>query len=121
MEFYIYAVMTVLTRHYSFVICNNGYTIERYIHGWEDEYNDIQEWKFKDIPTAFGAKEYKGYQIKTREELTKLFADQNFASAPYLQVSDGYGLILLPVADFLLACGTVHAARRRSRSAQDDR
>ncbi|KAL1857825.1 hypothetical protein Plec18167_001773 [Paecilomyces lecythidis] len=73
-----------------FVICNNGYTIERYIHGWEDEYNDIQEWKFKDIPTAFGAKEYKGYQIKTREELTKLFADQNFSSAPYLQLVELY-------------------------------
>ncbi|KAJ9202350.1 hypothetical protein DTO021D3_4484 [Paecilomyces variotii] len=73
-----------------FVICNNGYTIERYIHGWKDEYNDIQTWKFKDIPTAFGAKEYKGYQIKTRDELTKLFADETFSSAPCLQLVELY-------------------------------
>lgn len=80
-------MVKLLTHYLRFVICNNGYTIERYIHGWKDEYNDIQPWKFKDIPTAFGAKEYKGYQIKTRDELTKLFADETFSSAPCLQVS----------------------------------
>ncbi|XHF97678.1 hypothetical protein AWENTII_001263 [Aspergillus wentii] len=70
-----------------FVICNEGYTIERYIHGWEASYNDIGEWDFQNIPRVLGAKDnYKGYQIKTRDELTKLFADQNFASAPCLQL-----------------------------------
>lgn len=71
-----------------FVVCNNGYTIERFIHGWDEKYNDIQPWHFKDIPTAFGATNYKGYQVKTRDELTKLFADETFSSAPHLQVSD---------------------------------
>jgi len=71
----------------SFVICNEGYTIERYIHGWEQSYNDIQEWDFVNLPPAFGAKDkYKGYRVKTRDELNKLFADQEFASCPYLQV-----------------------------------
>lgn len=70
-----------------FVICNEGFTIERYIHGWEQSYNDIQEWDFVDMPKIFGVKDqYKGYRIKSRDELTKLFADQSFASAPYLQV-----------------------------------
>jgi len=33
-----------------FVICNEGYTIERYIHGMNDSYNDIQPWNYKDLP-----------------------------------------------------------------------
>lgn len=72
-----------------FVICNNGYTIERYIHGWEESYNDIQPWKFVDVPSTFGAKkdEYKTYQVRTRDELRTLFGNEVFSSAPCLQVS----------------------------------
>ncbi|KAL2866960.1 alpha-keto acid decarboxylase family protein [Aspergillus lucknowensis] len=70
-----------------FVICNEGYTIERYIHGWDQSYNDIQAWDIKGIPIAFGAKDrYKGYRVTARDELTKLFADKTFCSAPYLQL-----------------------------------
>ncbi|KAE8152707.1 pyruvate decarboxylase [Aspergillus avenaceus] len=70
-----------------FVICNEGYTIERYIHGWEAVYNDIQPWDFLNIPVAFGAKDkYKGYKVTTRDELKELFANQEFASAPCLQL-----------------------------------
>ncbi|KAH8423789.1 alpha-keto acid decarboxylase family protein [Aspergillus melleus] len=70
-----------------FVICNEGYTIERYIHGWDETYNDIQTWDIKGLPTVFGAKDqYKGYKVQTRDELTQLFANQEFASAPYLQL-----------------------------------
>lgn len=70
-----------------FVICNEGYTIERYIHGWEASYNDIQEWDFVNLPATFGAKDlYKGYRIKTRDELTKLFANKEFDNAPHLQL-----------------------------------
>nr|AAD16178.1 pyruvate decarboxylase [Aspergillus oryzae] len=69
-----------------FVICNEGYTIERYIHGWEAVYNDIQPWDFLNIPVAFGAKDkYKGYKVTTRDELRELFANEEFASAPCLQ------------------------------------
>ncbi|KNG81781.1 pyruvate decarboxylase [Aspergillus nomiae NRRL 13137] len=70
-----------------FVICNEGYTIERYIHGWEAVYNDIQPWDFLNIPVAFGAKDkYKGYKVTTRDELRELFANEEFASAPCLQL-----------------------------------
>lgn len=76
----------MLTRH-SFVICNEGYTIERYIHGWDASYNDIQPWDFANIPKVFGAEDgYKGYRIKTRDELNKLFADQSFCNPECLQV-----------------------------------
>jgi pyruvate decarboxylase len=65
-----------------FVICNNGYTIERYIHGWEESYNDVQEWKYKDLPAAFGAKEDSvlTYRVETKEELEALFSNEEFAS-----------------------------------------
>jgi pyruvate decarboxylase len=83
-----------------FVICNNGYTIERYIHGWNDSYNDIQAWKFVDIPSTFGAKkgEYQTHQIKTRDELTQLFGNTEFSSAPSLQVSE-LSSFILTIAD----------------------
>ncbi|KAL4924307.1 alpha-keto acid decarboxylase family protein [Aspergillus undulatus] len=69
-----------------FVICNEGYTIERFIHGWDESYNDIQTWDIKGLPVAFGGRDkYKGYKVTTRDELAELFANKEFASAPYLQ------------------------------------
>ena len=53
------------------------------------DYNDIQQWKFKDLVSVFGAdpKKSKTYQVKTKQEAEDLFNDKNFSSAPYLQVS----------------------------------
>jgi pyruvate decarboxylase len=66
-----------------FVICNKGYTIERYIHGWQDSYNDVQEWDYKALPAAFGgAKDsYKTYRVESKKEVEELFADEEFVSA----------------------------------------
>ncbi|KAL2374571.1 pyruvate decarboxylase, variant 2 [Blastomyces gilchristii SLH14081] len=71
-----------------FVICNDGYTIERCIHGWDAVYNDIQPWKFSDLVPAFGAKPntFKTHSIKTEKELTALFADESFSSSKVLQL-----------------------------------
>ncbi|EZF33277.1 Pyruvate decarboxylase PdcA [Trichophyton interdigitale] len=71
-----------------FVICNNGYTVERYIHGWKATYNDIQEWKFGEFPSAFGAQpdKFATYQIRERQELLDLFSNQEFCSAKRLQI-----------------------------------
>ncbi|EZF11036.1 pyruvate decarboxylase [Trichophyton rubrum D6] len=71
-----------------FVICNNGYTVERYIHGWKANYNDIQEWKFGEFPSAFGAQpdKFATYQIRERQELLDLFSNKEFCSAKRLQV-----------------------------------
>lgn len=71
-----------------FVICNDGYTIERCIHGWDAVYNDIQPWKFSDLVPAFGAKPnaFKTYSAKTEKELTDLFADKSFSEAKVLQL-----------------------------------
>ena len=36
------------------VVNNDGYTIERMIHGKTAPYNDIVRWSWADIPTALG-------------------------------------------------------------------
>jgi pyruvate decarboxylase len=65
-----------------FVICNNGYTIERLIHGMEDAYNDVQEWKYKELPAVFGARpgSVLTYRVETKEQLEGLFMDEEFSS-----------------------------------------
>lgn len=75
-----------------FVICNDGYTIERYIHGWNAVYNDIQQWKFKDLVSTFGAlpDQYQTHQIRTKHELVHLFRDKEFSSATKLQFVELY-------------------------------
>lgn len=75
-----------------FVICNEGYTIERYIHGWDSSYNDVQQWKYKDLIPAFGARpdQYATYQIRTKQELLDLFANKDFCAAKKLQLVELY-------------------------------
>lgn len=75
-----------------FVICNEGYTIERYIHGMDAAYNDISEWKYKDLISVFGGtpKNSKTYQVKNKQEAEDLFNDQTFAKAEVLQFVELY-------------------------------
>ncbi|RYO76923.1 hypothetical protein DL766_010204 [Monosporascus sp. MC13-8B] len=64
-----------------FVLCNEGYTIERFIHGMEAEYNDVAEWRYRDLVPAFGGTEAGGartYAVKTRDELSRLLDDKDF-------------------------------------------
>ncbi|KAK4179713.1 thiamine diphosphate-binding protein [Triangularia setosa] len=70
-----------------FLIYNEGFTIERCIHGMEAEYNDIRRWNYTEIPTVFGAtdKEVRKHIIKTKSELEKLLADKDFNEAKGLQ------------------------------------
>jgi len=83
--------VSTMLRHdlnpFIFVICNQGYTVERYIHGWDAGYNDIQPWRYKDLVAAFGAQEgtYKTYRVTTKAEVEALFKDEAFSRAPYLQ------------------------------------
>ena len=75
-----------------FVICNEGYTIERYIHGMDATYNDIQEWKYKELVNVFGGDptKQKVYQVKTKREAEDLFNDKAFAKAEHLQFVELY-------------------------------
>ncbi|KAE8142320.1 thiamine diphosphate-binding protein [Aspergillus pseudotamarii] len=76
-----------------FAICNSGYTIERYIHGWDEEYNDIHPWKYGALVEAFGAQcqhSYSTYQASTRDERTSLLNNTRFSSAPHFQLVELY-------------------------------
>lgn len=70
-----------------FCICNEGYTIERFIHGAEAEYNDIAPWRFRDTPAAFGAsaKQVSTHVVRTKAELDRLLRDRDFNEARNLQ------------------------------------
>jgi pyruvate decarboxylase len=75
-----------------FVICNDGFTIERFIHGMDAVYNDIAQWRFKDLVKVFGAKEgeAKTFQVKTKDQVHQLFEDKQFNAADYLQFVELY-------------------------------
>jgi pyruvate decarboxylase len=64
-----------------FVICNGGYTIERFIHGMDAAYNDVADWRYGELPAVFGAAEGKSktYVVKTKEEFEELLADHEFS------------------------------------------
>jgi pyruvate decarboxylase len=75
-----------------FVICNDGYTIERFIHGFDAEYNDVPTWKYKDIVNVFGGdvRGAKTYQVKTKKEIRALLKDKEFNAANVLQFVELY-------------------------------
>ncbi|KAK3384762.1 thiamine diphosphate-binding protein [Podospora didyma] len=70
-----------------FLINNDGFTIERWIHGLEEEYNDIVMWNYTQIPNAFGAtdKQFKKFVLKTKDEVDKLLTDKAFIEGDGLQ------------------------------------
>ncbi|KAJ5758192.1 pyruvate decarboxylase-like protein [Penicillium nucicola] len=63
-----------------FVICNQGYTVERLIHGWNESYNDIQEWQPRKLLEVFGADQgsYQTHQVRTKAEFSALLQDPSF-------------------------------------------
>lgn len=69
-----------------FVICNEGFTIERFIHGMDASYNDIVAWDNKGLVDVFGGKGVaQKYTVKTKDELNSLFADRDFSAAGEMQ------------------------------------
>lgn len=56
-----------------FVINNDGYTVERKIHGENAMYNDIKMWDYKLLPTVFGGKdEVQVHDVNTSEAFQKV-------------------------------------------------
>ena len=64
-----------------FLIENDGYTIERFVHGPEAGYNDIPQWQYRKIAEAMlperkaNSKKFKTWHISTRRELENLLND----------------------------------------------
>ncbi len=71
----------------SFLINNDGFTIERCIHGMNAEYNDIAKWRYTEIPGAFGAtgNQAKSFTVETKNDLEKLLENKDFNEAAGLQ------------------------------------
>lgn len=102
-----------------FIICNKGYTIERLIHGFEDAYNDVQEWKYKDIPAVFGAEpgSVLTYRIETRQELQDLFKNDEFSSGETKKLR--FVELVMPWDDAPAALKSVAAAAARTNAKID--
>lgn len=77
-----------------FLMNNNGYTIERLIHGRDADYNDIAPWRYLESPSCFGAPTDGSYNVQTVRvatwgELHALLEDKTFQS--------GHGLRMVEV------------------------
>ena len=62
-----------------FVINNDGYTVERLIHGMEETYNDIRMWDYKALPKVFGGDNVVVHDVKTSNDLQNVFDAINAA------------------------------------------
>src|ERR1700753_2864563 len=65
---------------HSFVLNNDGYTIERLIHGVDAKYNKVPDWDYSILAKAFGSEfpsKYWGL-VRTAEELDQVMADPEF-------------------------------------------
>ncbi len=51
------------------VVNNDGYTVERAIHGETAPYNDIVGWKWTEIPNALGVGDHLAFRVRTYGEL----------------------------------------------------
>ncbi len=51
------------------VVNNDGYTVERAIHGETAPYNDIVNWRWTDIPNALGVADHLAFRAHTYGEL----------------------------------------------------
>lgn len=69
------------------VLNNDGYVIERKIHGENAAYNEIASWRWQEMLHFFGAKDGStaSYRVKNRKELEALFGNAEFAKADKIQ------------------------------------
>lgn len=82
-----------------FVIENDGYEIERWVHGPEAHYNDVQRWQYSKLPEVLTVEEEEGeeekkkkkvktWKVRGRRELEELLRDEEgFGRGKGLQVS----------------------------------
>lgn len=72
----------------SVIINNDGYTIERAIHGAEEEYNDIDSWRFQKLLEFFGAQnsEASSHRVTTKEELEHVLMSPEYKVPTNIQL-----------------------------------
>ncbi|KAJ3482515.1 hypothetical protein NLG97_g7545 [Lecanicillium saksenae] len=72
------------------LVNNDGYTVERCIHGKDETYNGISHWNYLKAPALFGARD-DAYTATARTygELQKVFSDE--------KLTDGEGLRMVEI------------------------
>jgi TPP-dependent 2-oxoacid decarboxylase len=55
------------------VVNNDGYTVERAIHGESAYYNDIVRWTWLDVPNALGVRDHLAFRAQTYGQLDAAF------------------------------------------------
>lgn len=70
-----------------FVVNNDGYTIERCIHGLREGYNDVGRWRYLKAPEFFGADEgaYTA-EVRTWGQLEEVLRDERLVSGEGLRM-----------------------------------
>ncbi|KAJ5455572.1 uncharacterized protein N7458_003836 [Penicillium daleae] len=70
-----------------FLLNNDGYTVERLIHGMEASYNQVPMWNYSKMCETFGPSfPARYYRVQTGDELLELLADAQFVKADCTQV-----------------------------------
>ncbi|EKM49816.1 uncharacterized protein PHACADRAFT_167159 [Phanerochaete carnosa HHB-10118-sp] len=71
-----------------FVLKNNGYTAERYLHDENAQYNDIATWQGFFLPPMGGTEgeTCQSYTVRTKNELSQLLDNVEFAKAEKIQL-----------------------------------
>jgi pyruvate decarboxylase len=78
-----------------FIINNDGYTIERWVHGMTASYNDIQQWRYLEAPNYFGApKNDLQYPVTTKRVANWSHFNEALGD---IRVNSGKGLCLIEV------------------------
>src|SRR3954453_20335310 len=81
-----------------FLINNDGYTIEREIHGPEQQYNDISpHWDYQTMLQFFAGRgepkiKTTSFQAKTVEELERVLTDPEFVRSNHIHVINSTSL-----------------------------
>ncbi|KAM0351266.1 hypothetical protein ACHAP4_009405 [Fusarium culmorum] len=75
-----------------FIINNSGYTYERYIHGMDEEYNDVAPWNYSLGPELFGSAP-DGYpiqscRVQTWKDLDSVLNSEGFSTGKGLTLVD---------------------------------
>jgi pyruvate decarboxylase len=69
------------------VLNNDGYTIERAIHGLKEKYNDVASWRYLGAPSFFGAaKDTFTASARTWGELEQILADKRLVNGTGLRM-----------------------------------
>lgn len=75
-----------------FIMNNNGYTYERYIHGMDEEYNNIADWDYLQLPRLFtsGSQDYpiETHRVRNWGELDGVLKSKGFQSGKGLTLVD---------------------------------